>query len=367
MNADKTSSVFPPKTPTPDIAPPASIVANSQQNWSKRLIETAKQGQEQLPPVSGVSKRSALLCGALSELALSAYVAVGGNKESDRIREAAMALALLTKIDDEVIDDIKFHKGMSTDRNALRVQTRRYLAPTLAAIRGVVHGSSERVQLAARLGKSLRSLSAYPERLEHLYRIIDRGWETQVDAVAAFTAHPSCVCEDEIERVTAAISRDWLLMITLIGFLPMDAQRGISDAEENAFSEWGKHIQSVDALTDLKKDLADGHYGTLPGVRAWHTLGDTYLRAAMQDSSEVYRQIAYHEIDLSLIPDAATLDKLVAQQAELGALPNLLRWIHGFLLYRYTIHPESHRRTFPELIQDTADFQLYLEMVCSAP
>lgn len=289
-----------------------------------------------------VSARSRMLCCGLACLARSCYAALGGGRRVEAVGEAAAMLSLLTKIDDEVIDSLEFHGGpLASDRSGLDRRTRAFLAPTLASIRAATPANKEpRCELAARLGASLRELSCTRDRLEHLLDTIAFGWEVQVRAVRLLSSDPREVDPAAIEAVTADISGAWLLMITMVGELPEDATRPIDAREEAAFYEFGLHIQSVDALADLHKDTADGLVSSRPGVllaaRAptlWH---DAFTTGELMP---LYRGMLEAEIDLAMRPSAGQLDTLESALAGLGLVPAWLRWIHGFLGWRWLVHP----------------------------
>lgn len=321
--------------------------------WTPLLTRTGQRCLAELAPLvrrsdphTTISPRSRLLCAALSRLGLEVHDALGGTGDTrDHVAVAAAELALLTKLDDQVIDSLEFHGGQATDRGALARRTREFLAPTLESIRAARPVSSEpRCELAADLGARLASLTADTGRLETLLDLIARGWAIQVDAVTVLSAHPSRVSLGRVARTSSDISGAWLLMITLVGTLPASVQRGLTADERQAFFDYGLHIQLADALADLSKDLDDGLISTHPARLCWDRAPgglERALRAA--DSAEVYRLVAATGADLDSLPAMATLDALDARLAALGRLAGLLRWIHGFLLWRYAVHPLSRR------------------------
>lgn len=272
--------------------------------------------------------------------------------------EAAALLSLLTKIDDQVIDGPEFHGGMGTDRGELRERTTRYLAPTLRSLQDAVPATDEpRCALAAELGSRVRRLGKNGGRRERLMDEIVRGWGIQVDAVATFTAHPGRVSGAEIARVTTDISGAWLTMISLVGTLPDDAGRGVTGDEEGAILEYGGHIQRADALADLQRDVADGLIATVPGQRSWRTRGQDYLDACSSgDTPALYALTAESDADLACLPREGDLDALDRRLGDLGELPSLLRWIHGFLLGRYLAHAacqrDARRSAFAPIARD---------------
>jgi hypothetical protein len=315
------------------------------------LLDTAAHHLRPLAPLlavadprASVSPRSRMLCAGLACLARSCYGALGGRERIDEVGEAAAMLSLLTKLDDQVIDALEFHGGpldRHRDRKALERRTRAYLAPTLASIRsGQPVGGEPRCLLAAKLGQRLASLACDRDRLAHVLDTIAFGWEVQVRAVRVLSSDPASVEQAEVEAVTADISGAWLLMVTMIGELPEDAARPLSGDEVAAFYEWGLHIQTADALADLGKDTADGLVASRPGFELARTRPALWRAAFEQTELEpLYRGMVEAEIDLALWPDAAQLDALDEQLAELGAVPSWLRWIHGFLHGRWLVHP----------------------------
>ena len=329
----------------PPLAPPTA-------SWARRLAGTGAGLLGAFEPlVSGadpegrVAGRSRLLCAGLAELALTTYGALGGGRWQRGVAEAAALLSLLTKIDDQVIDDRGFHGGMGTDRGELRERTREYLDPTLRSLQvGFAVTDEPRCALAGELGRRLRRLGGDRDRREHLLDEIARGWGIQVDAVATFTAHPGEVDGDEVARVTRDISGSWLTMISLVGTLPDDAGRAMTSDEEGAILGYGGHIQRADALADLQRDVVDGLIATVPGLRSWQAKGRDYLDAcATGDTDALYALTAGSDADLACLPGEGDLDGLDRRLAGLGELPSLLRWIHGFLAGRYLAHAACRR------------------------
>jgi hypothetical protein len=294
-------------------------------------------------PEGRVEPRSRLLCAGLGLLAEAAYRALGGHGSVNAVGRAAAMLALLTKIDDQVIDSLAFHGGASTDRGALRERTRAFLAPTLASVRSASPASDEpRCTLAAALGAALRELGGSAERRDHLLATIAAGWEIQVEAVAVLTLDPAAATRAQVAAVTQAISGAWLLMIAMVGTLPDDATRAFSAAEEEQFFAWGWAIQRADALADLEKDLADGHRASWAGLLLWERAGAAYLDAAARgDLAAVYALVRAHGVDRDSLPDAAEAEALGRALGDLGEVPALLAWIHAYLVGRYEAHPLS--------------------------
>ncbi|KIG18893.1 hypothetical protein DB30_07229 [Enhygromyxa salina] len=299
-------------------------------------------------PDASVSPRSRMLCAGLACLARACYAALGGQLHAEAVGEAAAMLSLLTKIDDQVIDALEFHGGpLARDRDpiALDRRTRAYLAPTLASLRAAAPATAEpRCALAAALGQRLRALACSRERLDHLLDTIALGWEVQVRAVRLLSSDPTRVDPAAIEAVTADISGAWLLMVTMIGGLPEDAARPVNAREAAAFYRWGLHIQSADALADLHKDTADGLVASRPGVRL-ASVEPRLWRGALVDAElgPLYRGVCAAGIDLAMLPGAGELDGLTDALAQLGMVPTWLRWIHGFLAWRWLMHPACPR------------------------
>jgi hypothetical protein len=291
-----------------------------------------------------VNPRSAALCCGLACLARACYAALGGHRHVELVGEAAAMLALLTKIDDEIIDSLEFHGGpLARDRepHALDRRTRAYLAPTLASIRAAAPQTTEpRCVLAARLGLALRELACTRQRLDHLIDTIAFGWEVQVRAVRLLSSDPRTVDPAAIEAVTADISGAWLLMVTMVGELPEDARRPIDTREEAAFYRFGLHVQTADALADLHKDTADGLVASRVGVRLAAREPDLWQRALTTgELAPLYRGMVDHAIDLATFPGATELDALDGALSGLGLVPTWLRWIHAFLSWRWWVHP----------------------------
>ena len=80
-------------------------------------------------PHGAVSPPSRLLCASLSALGLEAYRALGGQRHVTAVGTAAAMLALLTKIDDQVIDSAAFHGGMNSEPETVAARVRAHLAP----------------------------------------------------------------------------------------------------------------------------------------------------------------------------------------------------------------------------------------------
>lgn len=292
-------------------------------------------------PEGRVLPRSRLLCAGLGLLGRVAYEALGGRERAAAVTLAAAELSLLTKIDDEVIDRLPFHGGMATDRRVVRARTEAYLAPTLASLRSGLAATDEpRCALAADVGRRLSALACSRERLDHVLEVITEGWRTQVDAVATLSSHPGELSLAEVAGVTRRISGAWLLMIALVGSLPADAARPFTEDEEEAFFDWGLHIQRADALADLQKDVEDGLISSFAGRLCWEREPSRYVPACLRgDAPALYAMVARHRIDEACQRGGVDRATLGRRLAGLGGVHDLLGWIHGFLLQRYLSHP----------------------------
>ena len=296
-------------------------------------------------PHGAVSPPSRLLCAALSALGLEAYRALGGQRHGTAVGTAAAMLALLTKIDDQVIDSAAFHGGMNSEPETVAARVRAHLAPTLASVRAGAPVTPEpRCLLGAALGQRLQELSGDSARLRHLVSVLSLGWEIQARGVSILCRHPGMVSRRCVARAARDISGAWLLMITLVGTLPPDAARSLRAAEEQAFFEWGQYIQQADALADLDKDTQEGLVCSVPGHLAYQRDPETFLAAALRrDSGALYALYARSEADLTCLPGVDQRRRLLAPLAELGQVGPLLEWIHGLLLWRYLQHPACRR------------------------
>ena len=279
---------------------------------------------DRLDPAGTITPASRRLCAGLGLLGQTAYRVLGGTRHDDEVGLAGAMLSLLTKLDDQVIDARGFHAG--TSREAAAEKTRAYLAPTLASVRsGEPASDDERCHFAARLGRRLRGLGS----CEHVIETIARGWEVQAIAVSTLTRHASEVTLAEVEAVTRDISGVWLLMITEIGTI---GTRALTRDEADAFQLWGEAIQKADALNDLTKDIADGHWSTYP------------LKVLFERSSRDYeRARAGADVDVLLAKngvaeacfDPGLVQRAASAHAALGDVPHLLRWIHEHLTARW--------------------------------
>jgi hypothetical protein len=348
--------------------------------WHERLLAAGGAYLDVLgPAVSAadpegrVAPRSRLLCAALGLLGVAAYQALAAEApERSRRSEAevglaAAALSLLTKVDDEVIDRLGFHGGMATDRRAVRQRTEAFLAPTLASLgTGLAATPEPRCALAAAVGRRLSRLAGSRARLDHVIEVIAEGWRTQVDAVATLSSHPGELSLAEVAGVTRRISGAWLLMIALTGSLPAEASRPFSADEEEAFFDWGLHIQRADALADLQKDVEDGLTSSFAGRLLWEREPSRALAACRaRDAAALYEMAARHRVDELCLRGGAGRAALAERLRGLGEADALLAWIHGSLIHRYLAHPLCQRdprdRAFRAFHERRAEWSPYLE------
>ncbi|MCB9640659.1 MAG: hypothetical protein H6727_17320 [Myxococcales bacterium] len=296
---------------------------------------------EQADPQHSISPQSRLLCASLSLLAQSCYQSLGGKLHSEQVGHAAALLSLLTKLDDQVIDGIDFHGKLNTAFEPTLQKVRDYLAPTLQSIQEARPANDEpRCFFAASLGQTLQQISAHPDRLYSLLALIEYGWEIQAQGVAWFASLPAPNQEDRILAITAEISGYWLLMITLIGTLPMDAERALEAHEEAAFLSWGQWIQSADAIADFEKDLLDGMGNSIAGHRLWLAQPSLFLDAyEKNDIPRLYKMLAQTQTDLSVLPHPSDLSSLQQDLQQIPQVAGLLAWIQRFLIQRYLQHP----------------------------
>jgi len=311
-------------------------------------------------PDGSVTGRSRLLCAALAELAVACYRGLGGRGREGAVADAAGLLSLLTKIDDQVIDAPSMHGAGEDARDAVERRVRAYLAPTLRSIVDARPADpSGRCALAAELGVGLRELAADDARLEEVLDVIAAGWAIQVQAVRVLSGDPARTKREDVEVVTAQISGLWLEMITLVGALPSDV-RPLTVDERMAFEGWGAWIQRADALSDFGKDRDDGLRSSLP----------SYALSALAEPGPPYEALARHRIDEAMMPPPGALDALVARHHALGDVPSLLRWIHGFLTWRYLRDPASARAlddpAFAPFADAARDWEAYVRRVASA-
>jgi hypothetical protein len=297
-----------------------------------------------------VAPRSVRLCAALGELAGAVFDALTPAPDDalrDRVTEAAAALALLTKVDDQVIDGRAFHGGAASSRDALRRTTTAYLAPTLDSLRTARPRYDEaRCVLAAFTGQRLAAIAHDPARLAAHHSLIARGWDTQVDAVVTLTAHPATVSAARVARVSTHISTLWLGMISAVGALPFSAPPSTSLRRRRAMLRWGRWIQRADALADLARDLDDGLVSTAVSHTLWTRAPSAFDDALRRrDTAAIYALVAEHRVDAAMLPPPGALARAARELDGLGALPAHLAWIHAYLLGRYESDPLRARIT----------------------
>ncbi|MCR9163897.1 MAG: hypothetical protein ACE37F_22400 [Nannocystaceae bacterium] len=278
-----------------------------------------------------------MLCASLGLLAEDAALALGATRTVEAAGDAAALLSLLTKVDDEVIDAADFHGGPMRrgGHRALRRRVRSYLAPTLdSVLTGRPATDEARCVLAAEVGRQLQRLAGSRDRLDRLHGVLAAGWETQVRAVDILSRHPGESTPADVARVTASISGDWLLMITMVGGLPPDASREISDAEIAAFDRWGWHIQRADALADFIKDVGEGLANSWAGMTCERRFGSAYHEAVVRrDVAALERMLG--ECAHACVATAAEVETSAHEVVGLGDVAGDLAWIHGMLLGRW--------------------------------
>jgi len=296
---------------------------------------------EAADPNGLVLPRSRVLCAGLAHLGVLTLRGLGGGASEGLVSRAGALLSLVTKVDDQIIDGLAFHGGLTTPAAEARQRTAAYLGATFDAIvRG--HSEEPRLGLAAALGRSLAELAATRARLEAMWDTIAEGFAIQADAVATLTRHPASVSLAEVADITRKISGAWLHMIAATGALPSDCPRSLTPAEKHGFFAWGAAIQRVDALADLEKDLADGHLATYPGRLLYDACPAAYLEAARtHDPDALYSLVHTHHVDEACLADPAEDPRAFHALEGLGEVPSLLAWIRHYLVRRYHAHPRS--------------------------
>lgn len=352
----------------------AARLVEQNRDWHRDLFLTGSRYLEELQllinqgdPQSLVHSKPKFLCCALAQLSLLCYESLGGRAHMGPVGRAGAMLAILTKIDDQVIDGLPFHGGRSGSFKQVRQKTKDYLAPTLESIKtGRAANSEGRCVLAARLGAELQLLARENhDRLDLLLDWIERGWDIQAEAVATLTRHGSEVTMAQVEKVTRDISGAWLLMISAIGSLPSDAARVLTDDEVEAFYDLGWHIQRADSLADMAKDIGDGLISSYPDKWLYSLDRDAYERCVREaNEREVYSLCASLDIDKRCMPEPGEFERGSEALGGLGGLGDLLAWIHGFLTWRYLVHPLSLRTEqtefFRPFIRRSKDYKSYL-------
>jgi hypothetical protein len=325
------------------------------------------------PPLLSAAQR--YLCSSLGLLSQIAYQAGGGTEHSLRVAWAGALLSMLTKIDDEVIDAREFH---GHQRATLREKTQQFLDLTLQSLRSASPATNEvRCRLAATLGRELRLLGEHhPDRLEHVLHVIERGWQTQTDAVFLLTEQPTEVSRFQIQQITKQISGDWLQMIALMGTLPGDCARTLSSRELEAISAWGYFVQSADALCDFEKDQQEGLCSTIVGLLLWENTQQAYLQAHCNlDFAQMHTWLAQFQIAEACMPAASDVANFFQELKHFPELAKILYWIHGMLTFRYlkskTCRTSAQQACFSHCQQGEPSFTRFLSQarneVCLEP
>jgi hypothetical protein len=357
----------PPAAPAAPAPPDPDAWDRPLLHAGERFFSALARPLDDADPGGLVSGPSRLLCSALGLVSQLCYGACGGRDEAYEAGLAGAQLALLTKLDDEVIDAPAFH-GVGRRRGlaGMRAKVLAYLEPTRRSLRSGRPASSEpRARFAASLGARLAALSGSPDRLEHLLDVVEEGFRVQADAVAIFSAPPAAVSLGEVAAVTARISGAWLLMIALCGTLPADA-RPLSPEDEALFYAWGWHVQRADALCDLAKDLGDGLGSTYPLRLLWARDPALYRRSLAAGPAEVYRQLGALGLDRACLPEPGELDALALRSRPLGPLPSLFCWVHGLLAYRYARHRLARPSARFDVGEGAATFERFVAGVAPA-
>ena len=343
--------------------------------WDRELLNTGtlflsemNQFVDQADPRTLVKERPKFLCAALGLLSQISYDALGGQSRRHEVGRAGALLSLLTKIDDQVIDSPDFHGGCALSFEEAQQKTRDYLAPTLESIKtGKPANTEARCLLAAMLGGEIRALSGESKtRFNQVIEWIEFGWSVQSRAVATLSRHSADISQDSVNQVTRDISGAWLLMIAAIGSLPSDAHRMFTASEVDAFFQFGWHIQRADALADMAKDLADGLISSYPD-RLLYSLNPVKYEncLSLKLAEPIYAICREMGIDILCLPSPEELISSEQEMAQLGDLPDLLNWIHGFLTWRYLIHPFSQRsiedKAFQPFMSRKKDYINYLQ------
>ncbi|HEU4407863.1 MAG TPA: anti-sigma factor [Polyangiaceae bacterium] len=360
---------------SPDPAPHAAPASPELDAWDgpllragERFLGALARPLDDADPGGLVRGPSRLLCSALGLVSQLCYGACGGRDEADEVGLAGAQLALLTKLDDEVIDAPAFHgAGRWPGRARLRAKVLAYLEPTRLSLRAGRPATAEpRARFAASLGARFAALAASPARLGHLLDVVEEGFRVQADAVAILSAPPAAVSLGEVADVTARISGAWLLMIALAGTLPRDA-RPLSPEAEALFYAWGWHVQRADALCDLAKDLGDGLGSTYPLRLLWAHDAALYRRSLASGPAEVYRQLGAFGFDRACLPEPGEIEALARRSARLGALPSLFRWVQGMLAHRYARHRLARPSARFDGGEGAASFDRFVAGVGGAP
>lgn len=317
-------------------------------NLTPALISVARGADARAP----VAPRSVRLCASLGELAGVVYDALSPAPDEDArmaVTEAAAALAILTKFDDQVIDGRAFHGGANTPRESLRRTTTAYLAPTLDSLRTARPRYDEpRCAPAAFAGQRLRSVARDDARLASYFTLVSRGWDSQVDSVETFTSHPSTVSAAKVSRVSSRTSMLWLSMISAVGALPLATPSRARPRWLRGMLRWGRWIHRADALADLSRDLDDALLSNAVMHALW-TLAPSAFDDAVRrrDHAALFALVGELEVDVAMRPPPGALDRVSRDLSGLGDLSSHLGWMHSFLLGRYETHPLRAPRRDP--------------------
>lgn len=335
--------------------------------WSQRLVAASDAADPALVPwAEGTVKPPARrLCGGLSLLAQVTAEDLGASTSADPGAHCGALLAILTKIDDEVIDAMAFHGGRATDRTALGARLTGFLAPTLAAVaRGAADpGAEARVRLAAELGRALQDPRFDQRKVQRLQGVLAEGWAIQDRGVRILTADPATTTRDEVLAVTRDISGAWLWMIALCGALGVEPPHDVLPDEREAVWDWGLWMQSADALSDLHKDLGDGHINSIATHRLHEVVGPAMLEWADQEPERIVAEVSARGLDEACLPEDAQVEAIGRRLSRLPQLHGLLSWTHTFLCWRWAHHPLRRGPLGPRLEATLArhdDAQAYL-------
>jgi hypothetical protein len=290
------------------------------------------------------------LCASLGRLSQTVYAALGGARCERQVGLAGALLSILSKVDDQCIDALRFH-GRAGDVEELERMGRRHLGPSLASLLDARPALDEaRCRLAADTGALLWSLGAEEGPKDALREELRRGWEHQLRTLLVFTRDPVEVGEAEVARLTADTCASWFQILALVGTLPEDARRGLAPGELDAIGGMAWRIQLADNLCDLEKDLRAGLRSTWPALILDRRAGPSIRvdpRAEAQDLERAlgraYRAVRSHEIDREALLTEAERARWSEGLAALGAFWDHLLWLHGFLLGRYLAHPRCAR------------------------
>lgn len=347
-------------------------------DWSRELLAASAVTHPQVShlvtradPKGHVSTSHRVLCSALSRLATLTYQALGGERHGEAVAVAGALLSLLTKIDDQVIDSLEFHGGWRQPREQVRAKTKAFLDLSWQSLKlGQAQSSDPRSHLAAQLGQMLRAFNGASPAYHRLMFWIETGWAIQVEAVTELSRHPREQSLGRVRRITASISGAWLMMISAVGTLPTDTARGFSLDEERGFFHWGHWIQLADALADFTKDGHDGLVSSMPLLLLSQRQAGVVEAVEQNQRRWLFDWLKEHAITAQCLPEKSVFKNLRHDFQELGQLPDLLTWIHGFLAWRYFQHPDCQElpddERWSHLFHQRGDFQRYLRQVAAS-